>query len=127
MFDRDNHYSYHEALTLAASLDGKLKNDAKQPVSFQAIASVPSFELLLLLHFEDIQAPLHRDEVMRRLKLHMPGYDKGADNAFATTNMHLAVATRRAERLAVRFTAHTDPEPFTAIVELVKLLTTLRG
>jgi len=91
------------------------------------IASVPSFELWLLLHFEDIQAPLHRDEVMRRLKLHIPGYDKGAGNAFATTNVHLAVATKRAERLAMHFTARTDPEPFTAIVELVKLLTTLRG
>ncbi|MDI1243861.1 MAG: RloB family protein [Rhodoferax sp.] len=127
VFDRDNHDSYHEALTLAASLNGKLRNDAKQPVSFHAIASVPSFELWLLLHFEDIRAPLHRDEVMRRLKLHMPGYDKGAGTAFATTNVHLAVATQRAERLAVHFTARTDPEPFTAIVELVKLLTTLRG
>jgi hypothetical protein len=57
----------------------------------------------------------------------MPGYDKGAGNAFATTNVHLAVATQRAERLAVHLTARTDPEPFTAIVELVKLLTTLRG
>ena len=26
---------------------------------------------------------LHRDEVMRRLKLRIPGYDKGAGNAFA--------------------------------------------
>lgn len=127
VFDRDDHESYHEALTLATSLNGKLRNDVKQPVSFQAIASVPSFELWLLLHFEDIQAPLHRDEVMRRLKLHMPGYDKGAGNAFATTHVHLATATTRAERLAMRFTARTDPEPFTAIFELVKLLTTLRG
>jgi hypothetical protein len=71
VFDRDDHDSYHEALRLAASLEGKLRNDAKQPVAFQAIASVPSFELWLLLHFEDIQAPLHRDEVMRRLKQHI--------------------------------------------------------
>jgi hypothetical protein len=118
VFDRDDHDSYHEALALAASLDGKLKNDSKQPIRFQAIASVPSFELWLLLHYEDIQAPLHRNEVMRRLKLHIPGYDTGE---------HLAVATQRAERLAERFSAQTEPEPFTAIVELVKLLTTLRG
>lgn len=127
VFDRDSHESYHEALTLAASLNGKLRNDAKRPVSFHATPSVPCFELWLLLHFEDIRTPLHRDEVMRRLKLHMPGYDKGAGNAFATTNVHLAVATQRAERLAMHFTARTDLEPFTAIVELVKLLTTLRG
>ena len=127
VFDRDDHDSYHEALTLATSLDGKLRNDTKQSVTFRAIASVPSFELWLLLHFEDIQAPLHRDDVMRRLKLHIPSYDKGASNAFAITRENLAVATQRAERLAARFTAHTSPEPFTAIVELVKLLKALHG
>ena len=127
VFDRDDHASYHDALTLAASLNGKLRNDAKQPVAFQAIASIPSFELWLLLHYENIQAPLHRDEVMRRLKLYIPEYDKGAGNAFSITNPHLATATQRAERLAARFTAYSEPEPFTAIVELVKLLTTLRG
>ncbi len=127
VFDRDDHSSYFDALNLAASLDGKLKNDVKQPVVFQAIASVPSFELWLLLHFEDIQSPLHRDVVMRRLKLHIPDYDKGAVNAFSITRKHVAIATERAERLAARFSAHTDPEPFTAIVELVTLLTTLRS
>ena len=127
VFDRDNHDSYLDALNLAASLDGKLMNDIKQPVVFQAIASVPSFELWLLLHFEDIQSPLHRDVVMRRLKLHISGYDKGAGNAFSVTRKHVAIATERAERLAAQFSARTDPEPFTAIVELVRLLTTLRS
>lgn len=73
VFDRDDHRSYFDALKLAESLDGKLKNDAKQRVAFKAIASVPNFELWLLVHYEDIQAPLHRDEVMRRLKQHIPG------------------------------------------------------
>lgn len=58
--------------------------------------------------------------------MHIPDYDKGAGNAFAITCGHLAVATQRAEALAERFSAHTEPESFTAIVELVKLLTTLR-
>ena len=93
----------------------------------QAAASMPSFELWLLLHFEDIQAALHRHEVMRHIKLHIPGCDKGAGNAFAITGDHLAVPTQRAEWLAARFAARTDPAPFTAIVELVKLLTMLRG
>jgi len=64
---------------------------------------------------------------MQRLKQHIPGYNKGAGNAFTITCKHLAIAAQRAERLAQRFTAQTDPEPFTAIVELVKLLTTLRN
>lgn len=127
VFDRDDHESYYEALNLAASLDGKLRNDAKNPVGFKAITSVPSFELWLLLHFEDIQAPLHRDQVMHRLRQHIPFYVKGESNAFRITCAHLAVATQRAEKLSLRFNAETDPEPFTGIFELVKILMTLRG
>jgi hypothetical protein len=127
LFDRDDHDSYHDALNLAKSLNGKLNNDAKQAITFQAIASVPCFELWLLLHYEDIQAPINRHEVMRRLVQHIPRYEKGLDKAFAISGVHLPDATRRAEQLAERFDAHTDPEPFTAVGELVKLLTTLRS
>ncbi len=127
VFDRDDHQTYFDALTLATSQNGKLRNDAKKPVEFRAIASVPSFELWLLLHYEDIQAPIHRDEVMRRLKKHIPGYEKGAGGAFATTRVQLDTATQRAELLARRFTAYTAPEPFTAIADLVSLLVALRG
>ncbi|WP_313074060.1 RloB family protein [Melaminivora sp.] len=126
VFDRDDHDSYFEALEMAESLDGKLKNDNKQFVRFQAVASVPSFELWLLLHYENIQAPIHRDDVMRRLKIAIPGYEKGARHAFSSTRQHLSVATRRAQALAARFDARSAPEPFTAIVDLVDLLTRLR-
>lgn len=126
VFDRDDHDSYFEALTKAESLDGKLKNDNKQFVRFQAIASVPSFELWLLLHYEDIQRPIHRDEVMQRLKNHIPDYEKGATRAFSITRERLSVATQRAEKLAKRFNARTEHEPFTAIVDLVELLINLR-
>lgn len=126
VFDRDDHGSYRDALNLAVTLDGKLRNNNKQPVSFRAIASVPSFELWLLLHYEDIQAPIHRDEVMRRLRQHFPGYEKGVECAFATTRDRLDTATQRAQALAAKFNAYTDPEPYTAIADLVMLLTTLR-
>jgi hypothetical protein len=126
VFDRDDHDSYFEALELAESLDGKLRNDARQAVTFKAIASVPSFEIWILLHFEDIHAPLQRDEVMQRLQRYIPGYEKGAGHAFALTRGRLDQATQRAEQLSARLTAYSDPEPFTAVGELVKLLTTLR-
>ncbi len=64
VFDRDDHDSYFSALNLAKALDGKLRNDEKQPITFKAIASIPSFELWLLLHYESVQAPIQRDEVM---------------------------------------------------------------
>lgn len=127
VFDRDDHDSYFNALHLAQSLDGKFRNDGKQSVSFKAITSRPSFELWLLLHYEDIQAPIHRDEVMQRLKQYIPGYEKGAGGAFAITRHQLETATQRALVLGAKFNAYTDPEPFTALHELVMLLTTLRA
>lgn len=68
VFDRDDHHTYFDALKQAESLNGTLRNDDKQPVSFKAIASIPCFELWLLLHYEDVQHPIHRDAVMARLK-----------------------------------------------------------
>lgn len=127
VFDRDDHDSYSDALRLAESLDGKLKNDAKQFVRFKAVASVPSFELWLLLHYEDVQTLLHRDEVMRRLKRHLPTYEKGAGRAFADTRTYLAVATQRADSLALTCAANPDSQPSTAVGKLVTLLTQLKG
>ncbi|MDR0779124.1 MAG: RloB family protein [Pseudomonadales bacterium] len=127
MFDRDEHESYFDALRLAESLDGKLKNDIKQPIRFRAIASVPNFELWLLLHYEDIRAPIHRDEVLSRLRRHYPGYEKGITGVFAATKGRLEVATQRAQVLATRFSAHTVPEPFTAAADLAQLLIGLRS
>lgn len=127
VFDRDDHDSYFNALDLAKSLDGKLRNDDRQPVSFNAIASIPSFELWLLLHYEDIQAPIHRDEVMDRLKQHISGYQKGVGGTFVTARDRLETAMQRAQALAAKFNAYSDPEPFTALHELVMLLTTLRA
>lgn len=127
VFDRDEHHSYFNALQLAESLDGKLRNDNRQAVGFKAIASVPCFELWLLLHFEDVQAPVHRDEVLRRLKQHIAGYEKGQGGAFAATRARLDIAQQRAQSLATRFTAYTEPEPYTAITALMTALTALRA
>jgi hypothetical protein len=127
LFDRDDHASYFDALKMADALDGKLRNDLKQPVRFKAVASVPSFELWLLLHYEDIQAPLHRDQVMQRLKQHIPGYEKGTANAFEITRGRLATATERAEQLSAKCNAYDDPEPYTGVADLVRVLTSLGG
>ena len=46
--------------------------------------------------------------------------------AFKITRELLGVATQRAERLAGKSNAYDDPaQPYTAVVDLVKLLTTL--
>ena len=126
VFDRDDHKSYSNALNAAELLDGTLKNDNRQLIRFQAIPSVPSFELWLLLHFENIQSPIDRHEVLRRLKKHIPKYEKGCKGTFKMTREHLELAFSRAEKLGERNSAYTDPEPYTAIGNLVQLLTGLR-
>lgn len=126
VFDRDDHLTYWAALQKAEAFNGKLKNTDKQAIGFYAMVSIPSFELWLLLHYEDIQAPIHRDEVMRRLKTHFLNYQKNQANAFATTREWLPIAHQRAEALVQKFTAYTDPEPYTDIGRLVKTLSTLR-
>jgi hypothetical protein len=127
VFDRDQHLGYTNALNQAKMLDGKLENDEKQCVPFRAIASIPCFELWLLLHYEDISTLLSRDEVLRRLKKYIPSYEKSMKNAYATTRSCLDAALQRAETLAGGGSnAHTAPEPFTDVATLVKLLMTLR-
>jgi len=56
VFDRDDHATYHNALTRAEQLDNTLRNDEKKLVRFFAVPSVPCFELWLLLHFENVLA-----------------------------------------------------------------------
>ncbi|MDR1935528.1 MAG: hypothetical protein LBS49_08115 [Candidatus Accumulibacter sp.] len=75
-----------------------------------------------MLHYEDIQAPIHRDEVIRRLKRHFHGYEKGTRNTYETTRHQIDIATQRARLLASKYTAY-DSGPYTAIVDLVTLLT----
>ncbi len=127
VFDRDDHDSYFSALNRVQTLDGRLRNDNKELISFKAVASIPSFELWLLLHHEDIQAPIHRDEVMQRLKEYLPDYEKGVEGTFNATRERLESATQKAQALATKFNAYTDPEPYTGMNELVKLLTNLRS
>ncbi len=126
VFDRDNHGTYHDALTKAASLHKKMRSDLGQHVTFQAIASVPCFELWLLLHFADILAPVHRNEVYERLRVHLPGYDKGQGGHFERTRPHIDLAMQRAVHLAHIHTAHRGIEPYTDMHTLVDLLTKLK-
>ena len=122
VLDRDEHTTYFDALTMAHSLSGRLRNDAKQPIDFQAIASVPCFELWPLLHYQEILAPICRDDLIRRLKKHIHDYEKGASGVFELTRPLLAIAAGQAKSLKQRFTAHDAPQPFTGIVDLVDLL-----
>lgn len=125
VFDRDQHRTFHEALTRARELNNSLKNDLKQTVKFSAIASRPSFEFWLLLHFEDVRNLIHRDEALRRLKAHLTDYDKGYNRAYTATESRLQTAIDRARTLKERVKIADDTEPYTDLHELVDLLTNL--
>lgn len=126
VFDRDEHKSYHAALERAAAQKGKLRNDNGAAVPVEAVASVPCFELWLLLHFEDVLAPLHRREALERLKAYIPGYEKGGVGHWQATQPRLNDATARAQRLAKLTTAFDGVQPYTAMHELVLRLVHLK-
>jgi hypothetical protein len=126
VFDRDEHKSYHAAMAQAAAQNSKLRNDNGTPVPVDVVASVPCFELWLLLHFEDVHAPLHRREALERLKAYLPGYEKGGGGHWAATQGRLADATQRAMRFAEATTAYDGIQPYTAMHELVSRLVHLK-
>lgn len=97
-----------------------MRNDCNECVRLTAIASRPSFELWLL-HCEDIQAPTNHDEVMERLGSTHPVTRKARVVHIPNTRDQLEVASQRAQALTEKVNAYTDPEPFTALHELVTL------
>jgi hypothetical protein len=127
VFDRDEHHTYHPALQRVAALNGRLENDERFKVPFEAVVSVPCFELWLLLHFEDAFAPMHRDKAMARLRAHLAGYAKGQGAHWAATRERLDVAARRANALmAAGHTAEEGTQPYTNMHELVQRLLHLK-
>lgn len=125
VFDKDSHTTYTDAIARAEQLNGKLRNDEKYPVKFEAIASVPCFELWLLLHYDNIQAYFHRDEILKKLKKHIPNYEKGAKGIYALTKPNLSTALDRAKRLTSRFSKLPGTEAYTDVHALVATLQTL--
>ncbi|MGG6898838.1 RloB family protein [Rhizobium sp. BR 315] len=129
VFDRDDHASYHNALAKAEATDKKLKNDGGKAVPFTAIPSVPNFELWLLLHFRDVLAPIHRNEVYAALRLpaHYPTYAKNSKTVYADTKDRIPAATTRAVHLRGQFNAHSGVDPYTDVDVLTGELMKIAG
>lgn len=126
VFDRDEHDTYADALQQAARLNGTLKNDEKKKVSFHAVPTVPCFELWLLLHFEEVHAFGHRDEIIARVRQRIQGYEKGMTGVFERTQADIGIATERAAHLRERFEPYGGEDPFTSVDELVAKLLSMR-
>jgi RloB-like protein len=125
VFDRDEHRTYHDALQACART--KLRNDQKKWVKFRAVPSNPCFELWLLLHCEDIHDLLHRNEIYRKLKQHIPDYEKAFPGTFERTHPALRDAVIRAKRLQARYRPEDDTEgPYTNVDTVVDLLLSMK-
>jgi hypothetical protein len=127
VFDRDDHQTYANAIAMSEARDGRHKNDQKNKVGFEAVVSVPSFELWLLLHFADIQAWLHRDEALARLRTYLPGYEKGSAGVFKATESNLEIATDRGVALKARCARIPGDDAYTDVHELVATLRNLKA
>lgn len=126
VFDRDDHPEYANAIFMARSKNEKLKNDEKQRVTFEAIVSVPCFELWLLLHFSEVNSSIHRDRLFQLLKTYIPDYTKGMLNLFDLTASSLELAKQRAAALKQKFQQISDGDPYTDVHELVEFLQSLK-
>jgi hypothetical protein len=126
VFDRDDHLRFDEALEKATALDGKLRSDEKEPVPFQAIPSIPCFELWLLLHYRTITHRIQRDEVIKALKKHLRGYEKGAGGHYEATKHLIEVGYANAGALDELKDTEGKNFPSTAIPVVVRLLTTMK-
>ena len=127
VFDRDDHSTYANALLRARQLDNTLRSDEKRVVRFLAVPSVPCFELWLLIHFEDVWAPRHRDEVLTRLKRFLPGYHKGSADTYEKTESRLDGAISRAKQLRQRYEPDKGTDPYTNVDEVVERLRSIKG
>ncbi len=125
VFDRDEHHSYHQALNRANKLHLTMKNDIKTKVPFEVCASIPCFELWLLLHFENVLDPLHRKEIYPRLKHHLGKYEKGDHGLWSRTKNFICIAEKRAANLAENLAQDNDSGPYTDMHILVNKLLNL--
>lgn len=77
--------------------------------------------------YDRVLIPIHRSEVMKRLKRYFPAYEKGMGGVFGNTHAHLELAISRAEALTRKNTVNSGYEPYTNIHELVGFLISLRS
>jgi len=99
VFDRDGHESYDRARQRIALLAAR----TQRPLSIAAIASVPCFEIWVLLHFEKSDAPFNRcADVITRVKVNMPHYEKADARAIRELLPRLETANENASWLELR-------------------------
>lgn len=94
VFDKDNNTDFDEAIELA------------KKEGFNVTWSNESFELWLLLHFQDLKAAIHRNDYIKKLNSHFKSkninggtYDKNINDIFDLTKPYVKTAIKRSNEL----------------------------
>ncbi len=127
VFDRDEHLTFDEALRMIAKTS--LKNDERKHIRVMAIASIPCFELWILMHdtLVDANHPIRRQDVAQKITQYIQDYAKTTQfPLFDRTHANLSIAVQHAKKLADINTQTDHPKPFTAMHELIDLLGVLK-
>ena len=110
VFDMDEHHRVGEAMEMAR--DNRI----------ELAISNPCFELWLLLHFIDNPGMQRRDTIWKRLKQHVPKYDKHVD--FQVYQGGYPEAVKRASRMNEEADEASEPHrnPTTGVYRLTELI-----
>lgn len=128
VFDKDRHPTYYEALERIRTVRMG-KGD-----SIHAVTSVPCFEVWILLHFgyttkafgsKDSSGSICAS-VIKTLKKHISGYDKGAGGLFSFLKERLPDAMTHAGRLEKHAEESGTDNPSTKMHQLVGYLRDLK-
>ena len=104
-----------------------LRNSARERTQVQVVASYPSFEFWLLLHFEYSARPYQAAaEVTDALRRHVTDYAKNDRNVFAKVSVGLDAACQNADRLKAELNRTGAQVPDTDMRSLVDQLARMR-
>ena len=121
VFDRDGHESFDRARSKIKALSSR-KN---RPLPMHEVISVPCFELWVLLHFEKMDAPFDNcDDVITRVRYHMPGYEKADATISRQLMARIDVAIENANWLETR-ADENNYNPYTSVHKLLQHFATV--
>lgn len=127
VFDRDRHVTFNTALEKVRLT--RLPHGGK----LFAVPSVPCFEYWLILHYKFTTKPYAAtgcssvcDQVIRGLKKHIGGYDKGNQDIFLITKDKLDTAIANSKSVKKFHETSGTDNPSTLMHELVEYLRELK-
>jgi hypothetical protein len=127
VFDKDSHASYNDALQKMTSMSKKTNG------KFEAIISIPCFEVWLLLHFEEATRPYAAsgnnsicDNVIHDLKRYIHDYEKGSRGVFEATYPTVDKAIAFAQSLEIRHKRDGTDNPLTKVHRLITYLQVIK-